>query len=55
VKPGLTGFAQIRSRYDLKPRHKVRYDKLYIRKRSTGLNLYILIRTIPVLLAKQGW
>jgi lipopolysaccharide/colanic/teichoic acid biosynthesis glycosyltransferase len=55
VRPGLTGFAQIRSLYDLKPGHKVRYDKLYIRKRSAGLNLYILVRTIPVLLAKQGW
>jgi lipopolysaccharide/colanic/teichoic acid biosynthesis glycosyltransferase len=55
VRPGLTGFAQIRSLYDLKPGHKVRYDKLYIRKRSVGLNLYILIQTFPVLIAKQGW
>ena len=55
VKPGLTGLAQVRSYYDLKPAHKVRYDILYIQKRSVSLNLYILLRTIPVLFAKKGW
>jgi lipopolysaccharide/colanic/teichoic acid biosynthesis glycosyltransferase len=55
VKPGLTGLAQVRSYYDLKPTHKVKYDYLYIQKRSVLLNLYILLRTIPVLFAKKGW
>jgi len=55
VKPGLTGLAQVRSFYDLKPAHKVRYDCLYIQKRSVFLNLYILLQTIPVLFSKKGW
>jgi lipopolysaccharide/colanic/teichoic acid biosynthesis glycosyltransferase len=55
VKPGLTGLAQVRSYYDLKPSHKVKYDYLYIQKRSVLLNLYILLQTIPVLFAKKGW
>jgi lipopolysaccharide/colanic/teichoic acid biosynthesis glycosyltransferase len=55
VKPGLTGLAQVRSYYDLKPAHKVRYDYLYIQKRSVLLNIYILLQTIPVLFAKKGW
>jgi len=55
VKPGLTGLAQIRSFYDLKPQHKIKYDYLYIQKRSLLLNLYILIRTIPALFSKKGW
>lgn len=55
VKPGLTGLAQVRSYYDLKPAHKVKYDTLYIQKRSVSLNLYILLQTIPVLFAKKGW
>jgi lipopolysaccharide/colanic/teichoic acid biosynthesis glycosyltransferase len=55
VKPGITGLAQIRSLYDLKPDHKLKYDYLYIQKRSFFLNLYILIKTIPVLLNKTGW
>jgi lipopolysaccharide/colanic/teichoic acid biosynthesis glycosyltransferase len=54
VKPGLTGFAQIRSLYDLHPKHKARYDYLYIQKRSFLLNLYILARTIPVMFSRRG-
>jgi len=55
VKPGLTGLAQIRSFYDLKPKHKVKYDYLYIQKRSLLLNLYILAKTIPVVFSRKGW
>jgi len=55
VRPGLTGLAQIRGLYDLKPAHKVKYDCLYIQKRSLLLNIYILLRTIPALFTKMGW
>ena len=55
VKPGLTGLAQVRSYYNLKPAHKVKYDYLYIQNRSFFLNLYILLQTIPVLFGKKGW
>jgi len=55
VKPGLTGLAQIRSFYDLRPKHKIKYDYLYIQRRSLLLNLYILLRTIPIVLSKRGW
>lgn len=54
VKPGLTGLAQIRSHYDLHPKHKMKYDYLYIQRRSLRLNLYIMIKTIPVILSKKG-
>jgi lipopolysaccharide/colanic/teichoic acid biosynthesis glycosyltransferase len=55
VKPGLTGLAQIRSFYDLKPRHKTKYDYLYIQKRSLQLNLYILMLTVPAVFSRKGW
>ena len=55
VRPGLTGLAQIRSFYDLKPTHKIKYDYLYIRKRSLLLNLYILLKTVPIIFSKNGW
>jgi len=55
VKPGLTGLAQVRSFYDLKPAHKVKYDCLYIRNRSLLLNIRILLQTIPALFIKKGW
>jgi lipopolysaccharide/colanic/teichoic acid biosynthesis glycosyltransferase len=55
VKPGITGLAQIRAFYDLRPEHKLKYDYLYIQKRSFLLNLYILFQTIPVIFLKRGW
>lgn len=54
VRPGLTGLAQIRSSYDLHPIHKIKYDYLYIQQRSLPLNLYILAKTIPVILSRRG-
>ncbi len=55
VKPGLTGLAQVRSHYHLKPRHKIKYDYLYIQKRCLVLNIYILLQTIPVVFLKRGF
>ncbi|MHC4122160.1 MAG: sugar transferase [Planctomycetota bacterium] len=55
VKPGLTGLAQIRNFYDLQPTHKIKYDFLYIQRRSLWLNIYILLQTIPVIFSKKGW
>ncbi len=55
VKPGLTGLAQIRNFYDLHPKHKIKYDFLYIQRRSFLLNVYILLQTIPVVFSKKGW
>jgi lipopolysaccharide/colanic/teichoic acid biosynthesis glycosyltransferase len=55
VKPGITGLAQIRSFYNLRPQHKIKYDYLYIQRRSLFLNLYILARTIPTVFSKKGW
>ncbi len=54
VKPGITGLAQIRGSYNLRPERKVRYDTLYIQRRSVLLNLYVLMQTIPVILMREG-
>jgi exopolysaccharide biosynthesis polyprenyl glycosylphosphotransferase len=54
VRPGLTGLAQVRKAYDLHPQHKIKYDYLYIQRRSLILNLYILAKTVPVVLLKKG-
>ncbi|HOQ05472.1 MAG TPA: exopolysaccharide biosynthesis polyprenyl glycosylphosphotransferase [Anaerohalosphaeraceae bacterium] len=54
VRPGLTGLAQIRRDYDLKPHHKIRYDYLYIQRRSFLLNLYLMLKTVPVILRGRG-
>lgn len=43
VKPGLTGLAQVYGQYDTAPRHKLKYDKLYIRRQSFCLNLKLIL------------
>jgi lipopolysaccharide/colanic/teichoic acid biosynthesis glycosyltransferase/glycosyltransferase involved in cell wall biosynthesis len=42
VVPGLTGVAQIYADRDIPRRHKFRYDRLYIRKRSFWLDLRLI-------------
>ena len=54
VRPGLTGLAQVQRSYDLHPKHKIRYDYLYIQRRSFMLNVYILYKTIFVVLGYKG-
>ena len=55
VKPGLTGLAQVSNFYDLHPKHKIKYDYLYVQRRSLGLNLKIMLQTIPAVFSKKGW
>ena len=43
VVPGLTGVAQIYAPRDVRRRHKFRYDKLYIRRRSMWLDIRLLV------------
>jgi colanic acid biosynthesis glycosyl transferase WcaI len=42
VAPGLTGLAQVYADRDVPPRQKFRYDRLYIRRRSFGLDLRLV-------------
>jgi lipopolysaccharide/colanic/teichoic acid biosynthesis glycosyltransferase len=43
VKPGLTGVAQIYADRDIIRRHKFRYDRVYIRAQSFGLDLRLIV------------
>lgn len=54
VKPGLTGLAQVRGGYYLKPEEKVLYDVDYIKTRSLGLDLKIVLETIKVVFCGEG-
>ena len=42
VRPGLTGMAQIFGKYDTLPKHKLKYDLLYIKKQSFWLDLKLI-------------
>ena len=54
VKPGMTGLAQVRCGYFLKPEEKIRYDVEYIKTRSVGLELRIILNTIKVVFCCEG-
>lgn len=53
VKPGLTGLAQISSRYDTKDSEKLRYDLYYIRNYSFWYDLKIILLTVKTVLTKE--
>jgi len=57
VKPGITGLAQVSNPYDScldDVRRKVAYDLLYMRRQSIGEDLWIMLRTVPVMLFRIG-
>ena len=54
VTPGVTGLWQIARRGDIDFDDRVRLDIAYVRHRSLPLDLSILWRTIPAVLARRG-
>jgi lipopolysaccharide/colanic/teichoic acid biosynthesis glycosyltransferase len=57
VKPGITGWAQIKQGYDTSiedVKSKVRYDLFYIENMSFRMDLKILIMTVYVMIAGKG-
>ncbi len=54
VRPGLTGLAQISGEYSSEPEIKLRYDLAYVNNWSLGLDLAVLLRTLPVILTRRG-
>jgi lipopolysaccharide/colanic/teichoic acid biosynthesis glycosyltransferase len=43
VRPGLTGIAQIFAPRDIPRRHKFKYDQLYVRRQTFGLDLKLIV------------
>lgn len=57
VKPGATGWAQVQGGYCATlgdNKHKFSYDLFYIKNRSLGLDLLILMQTVKILLWGRG-
>jgi len=57
VKPGITGWAQIRYRYGNSvedSRVKLEYDLYYVKHASIYLDLLIILQTVPVVLGFKG-
>ncbi|HEY3359697.1 MAG TPA: sugar transferase [Polyangia bacterium] len=54
VKPGITGLAQVYAGYLTNVYDKLRYDWMYVHKRSLLLDLKILGRTVGTVLMRRG-
>jgi lipopolysaccharide/colanic/teichoic acid biosynthesis glycosyltransferase len=57
VKPGITGLAQVSNPYDATiedVRNKVAFDVQYMRRQSLREDVAILLRTVPVMLFRNG-
>lgn len=54
VKPGITGWAQIWGRNELPWEERIKFDVWYVVNRSTIVDLFILFKTIPVVLKGRG-
>ena len=57
MRPGITGWAQIRFRYAASPEDahvKLQYDLYYLKNLSLALDLRILLETIRVVVCTKG-
>jgi lipopolysaccharide/colanic/teichoic acid biosynthesis glycosyltransferase len=54
VKPGVTGLWQVSGRSNLTLEEMIDLDVEYVERRSPLLNLWIMLRTIPVVLSRRG-
>ncbi|WP_082522069.1 sugar transferase [Ramlibacter sp. Leaf400] len=54
VKPGITGLWQVSGRSELAYSQRVRHDVDYVQTRTIRLDLWILCRTVAVVLGRQG-
>jgi exopolysaccharide biosynthesis polyprenyl glycosylphosphotransferase len=54
MKPGITGLWQVEARFDEEFDHRARLDLIYIDRWSIWLDIKIILRTIPALVANPG-
>ena len=54
VRPGLTGLWQVSGRNDVSYRRRVAMDTIYSRSKSLRGDIFILARTVPVVLKSKG-
>lgn len=53
VKPGITGLAQVASRYEISVEDKVKYDMFYIQNFSLSLDVTLLLRTVVIIVREE--
>lgn len=54
VRPGITGLWQVSGRNNAEYRRRVAMDVCYVRKQSAVLDLWILVKTVVVVVTRHG-
>jgi undecaprenyl-phosphate galactose phosphotransferase len=54
ARPGITGLWQVSGRNNMDYRRRVALDVCYVRSKSLILDVYILVRTLPAVVARNG-
>jgi lipopolysaccharide/colanic/teichoic acid biosynthesis glycosyltransferase len=57
VRPGITGWAQVKFRYGASAEDahmKLQYDLYYVKRLSFGIDMSILVQTVRVMLLGEG-
>jgi len=54
VKPGISGLWQVSGRNDTTYEQRVALDRYYVRNWSPWLDVYILAKTVDVVLKRRG-
>lgn len=55
VRPGVMGLAQFRAGYHAHPRHKLRYDRLYIRRMGPWLDVKLIAICLVTAIRGMPW
>ena len=54
VRPGMTGLWQVSGRNNTSYDERVALDRRYVEERSVWMNLHILLKTVKVVVARDG-
>jgi len=54
VRPGMTGLWQVSGRNNTSYDERVALDRRYVEERSAWMNLQILVKTVKVVVARDG-
>lgn len=54
VRPGLTGLWQVFGRSNTSYKYRIKLDEKYIRKQTFSLDLFLIIKTLPVMIFARG-
>lgn len=54
IRPGITGLWQTAGRNDMSYEERIALEKQYVKTRSFGMDLFLILKTIPVMIFSKG-